>query len=101
MAMETARERAGLAGFSGEFANVGAVTVSGHYEEPQAEDQLVEGTAPTFLTARGFLEAASITIGTTIDSIQTQDGRTVGPFKVVRWQVVEDGAFVNLALQQT
>ena len=100
MAMETARERRGLASFAGEIATVGTFKVPGHYEEPQAEDQLVEGTAPTFLTSRSELAAASVTIGTTVDSIQTQDGRTVGPFRVTRWQVEDDGAFIVIALQQ-
>lgn len=101
MVFETAREREALTAAWGDYAAVGAFTVRGQYDEPQAEDLLVEGTAPTFQASLAELNAASVSIGTTFDSVTTFDGRTRGPFQVVRWQVIEDGAFIQLGLQST
>ena len=97
---ETDAERELLTAAWGDRAAVGASVVRGQYDEPQAEDLLVEGTAPTFLASLAELGAASVGIGTTINSVTTHDGRTRGPFLVVRWQVADDGAFVLLGLQQ-
>lgn len=97
--IETAEERAALAAVWEDVASVGTFTIPGQYDEPQAEDLLVEGTAPTFLAQRSVLDAAGVTYHTTIDSVTTHDGRTRGPFTVVRWQSQDDGAFVVLGLQ--
>lgn len=97
--IETAEERAALAGVWEDSASVGTSTIPGQYDEPQAEDLLVEGTAPTFLAQRSALEAAGVTYQTTVDSVTTHDGRTRGPFTVVRWMSQDDGAFVMLGLQ--
>ena len=98
---ETATERAALASAWGDTLLAGTLSVPGQYEEPQAEDLLTEGTAPTFLAERAVLEAGGITYGSPIDNVITHDGRTRGPFKVVRWQSVDDGAFILLGLQVT
>ena len=101
MAFESTEERIAFASVWQETARVGNVDVPGLFEEPQVEDLLIEGTAPTFMSSRELLTDAGITIGITIDSITTLTGDTRGPFRVVRWQVESDGAFVTLALQQT
>ena len=85
LVFETDAEREALTAAWGDCAAVGSFTVRGQYEEPQAEDLLVEGTAPTFLASLAELEAASVAIGTIFDSVTTFDGRSRGPFRVVRW----------------
>ena len=104
MVFETAVEREALASVWEDSALVGTTRIPGQYDEPQAEDLLVEGTAPTFLAARAHLEAIPVTAGpggTTIDSVTTHDGRTRGPYRVVRYASLDDGAFVLLGLQAT
>lgn len=100
--IESAAEREALTAAWGDVATTAAgASVRGQFDEPQAEDLLIEGTAPTFLASLTELEGASVAIGTDITSVATFDGRTRGPFRVVRWQAVEDGAFIQIALQQT
>lgn len=99
--IETASEREALTAAWGDVATTAAgASVRGQYDEPQAEDLLTEGTAPTFLASLNEWNAASVAIGTDITAITTYDGRSQGPFRVARWQVESDGAFVTVGLQQ-
>lgn len=97
---ETAREREALTGAWGDFATVAGVRLAGQYNEPSADDLFVEGQAPTFLASLSELNRGNVGIGTTIDRVDTFDGRARGPFLVTRWQTSEDGAFITVALQQ-
>lgn len=97
--IESARERAQFDRW-GDFATAGAARVQGRYDEPQAEVQLVNGTAPVFSASRAALEGAGITLQSTIERIDTHAGQVRGPFRVVRWDTETDGAFIALGLQQ-
>ena len=97
---ETDQERAALTESWGDTASIAGRALHGLYDEPQAEDLLMQGTAPTFQSSLSELQRVSVTLGTTIDSVTTFDRRTRGPFTVVRWNVIEDGAFILLGLQQ-
>ena len=99
--MESAAERQALASFSGEYATVGSETLQIHFAEPQAEDVLVEGVAPALLAERVALETLGLTRGSRIDSVHALDGRITGPFRIVFWRSVDDGAFVELGLEVT
>lgn len=99
---ETAAERVMLDEAWGDTAYTDTgFRICGRYDDPQAEDLLVEGTAPTFGASLAALKAANVSIGSTFSSVTTQDGRTLGPFVVVRWQSEEDGAFILLALNHS
>ena len=99
---ETDAERAALTEAWGDTATTDAgAIVCGQYDDPQAEDLLIEGTAPTFMSSLAAFQAASVSIGTTFSSVVTQDRRKLGPFTVVRWQSEEDGAFVRVMLNVT
>ena len=98
--IETAAEREALTSLWGDVLHAGSARVRGQFDEPQAEDLLIEGTAPVFMASRAEFAAAGVTLNSTVDSVTTYDGRTRGPFLVTRWQSEEDGAFVTVALQQ-
>ena len=99
--IESAAEREALTAAWGDIATtVAGARVRGQFDEPQAEDLLVEGTAPTFLASLTELTTASVGNGTELTTVTTYDGRTRGPFRVARWQVESDGAFVTVGLQQ-
>jgi len=98
---ETPGERESFASIWGDVMVAPGGEVPGQYVEPQAEDLLMEGTAPTFLSSAAEFAAASVTIGTAITAVRTHYGETRGPFAVVRWQVQDDGAFVVVSLNQT
>lgn len=98
--METAAERRSMADAWGDKATIGAVTIPGQFEQPQAEDQLVEGTAPEFIAYDADLRDAAITRGTIIDRVTRADGQVFGPFKIVRWRSLGDGTDIALGLEQ-
>ena len=99
--IETAAERAALASVWGDTLTTDAgACVPGQYVEPQADDQFVEGTSPTFYSSLYALTNASIGLRTTALTVETHYNQARGPFKVVGWEVQDDGAYVLLRLQQ-
>lgn len=99
MSIETDAERRAQAELWGDRATAGGLTIGGQYDEPQAEELLVEGYAPTFLALREDLYAAAITTRSVLDTITTADGRTLGPFTVISWAREDDGVFIRLGLE--
>lgn len=97
---ETAKERAAFDEIEGSLAYVGANFFPCVFNDETAESLLMEGTSPELLCSASRLEAAGVSLQTTIDKIVTYDGRVKGPYRVVRWQVQDDGAFVLAGLQQ-
>lgn len=100
MALDNAKERAAFDEIEGTIATVGAVSFPCVFDDEQAESLLMEGTAPQILCSAARLAANGVVLGTTIDLVETYDGRNKGPYKVVRWQVQQDGAFIVAGLQQ-
>ena len=99
---ETAAEREALTGAWGDTATTDAgATVAGQYNEPTAEALLMEARAPTFLASLTAMEAAAVAVGTAITQVSTFSGQTRGPFKVISWDLSEDGNFVTAGLQST
>lgn len=98
--IESPGERASFDEIEGTLARVGQIEFPCIFDDETAESLLVEGTAPQITCSAERLAAAGVTIETTIDEITTFDGRIKGPYKVVRWQVQFDGAFIVAGLQQ-
>jgi len=84
----------------GDVAVSGTSEVPGRFTQPQGEIRLAEGTAPAFHAAAVAFSDAGVSKGSTFDTVRTYDGRTLGPFKVISWETVDDGVFVNVGLQQ-
>lgn len=98
MSIETEADRIALENLGGDSAIIGATSVPGSYDEPGADVIGVEGVDPTFLVSARLVAQAAIVRGTQL-LVSTHDGRTRGPFRVVRWMPVDDGAFIELGLE--
>ena len=82
-------------------ASIGGVSVAGHCDEEGAEDLNMAGTMPVFRATREALAGLSPPAGvnTIIDTITTQTGRVVGPWRVAVWRPQDDGEIVNMQLE--
>ena len=98
--IDTLAERSAYDEIEGTIAIVGVSEFPCIFNDETAESLLTEGTAPQILCSAARLEANNVKLQTQIDQIRTYDGRVKGPYRCVRWQVQDDGAFVVVGLQQ-
>ena len=78
-------------------------SMPGRFEQPHVEVSLAEGTSPTWNTATDEADAIGLTNqaarNTRIERIDLYTGKQAGPFKVISYHLVGDGAFCELGLQ--
>lgn len=98
--IESAEERAAFDEIEGSLAVAAGSSFPCIFDDETAESLLVEGTAPQITVSLERINSVGLTINSQIDSVQTYDGRTKGPYRIVRWQSQDDGAFVVIGLQQ-
>ena len=97
--IETSAERASMFSGWGVATTASGATINGHFDDEDAADIGLSGTAPVFTALREDLEAASVAVHSIL-TIVNHTGRAVGSFRVAVWQPQDDGEVITLRLEK-